>query len=194
VAKNVVRIGIGGEAGHVARAPTADDLPPPAQDYVKEFAGIYFEAMNQWFALLRIGQTGDVLSRVIQTKLPFGKFGIYLNAGHLIHLDEWVSSPIFPGSMVPIHSGMAMQVDVIPSSATYCSTRMEDGVVIAGRDLQEKLRLHYPACFSRCLGRREFMRNTLGIEVNDDVLPLSNMPAIVPPYFLGPNRILVLTN
>ena len=36
------------------------------------------------------------------------------------------------------------------------------------------------------------MRNTLGIEVNDDVLPLSNMPAIVPPYFFSPSQILVM--
>jgi len=34
------------------------------------------------------------------------------------------------------------------------------------------------------------MRNTLGIEVTDEVLPLSNMPAIVPPYFFSPNQIL----
>jgi len=47
-------------------------------------------------------------------------------------------SPVFPGSAIAIHSGMAMQVDVIPSSDTYFSTRMEDGFVIADRDLQEK--------------------------------------------------------
>ncbi len=91
-----------------------------------------------------------------------------------------------------MHSGMAMQVDVIPSSSTYFSTRMEDGIVIADRDLQGKLRALYPDCFARCVQRREFMRNTLGIEVTDDVLPLSNIPAIVPPYFFSPNQILVM--
>ena len=111
----------------------AADLPPVAQDYVAEFAGVYFEAMSEWFALLRIGETGDNLNEIIRTRLPFEKFGIFLNPGHLIHLDEWLSSPIFPGSQIRMHSGMAMQVDVIPSSSTYFSTRMEDGIVIADR-------------------------------------------------------------
>ena len=148
--------------------------------------------MSEWFALLRIGQTGDSLNEVIRSRLAFEKFGIYLNAGHLIHLDEWLSSPIYPESKVRIHSGMAMQVDVIPSSSIYFSTRMEDGIVIADTDLQGKLGAQYPECFSRCVKRREYMRNTLGIEVADEVLPLSNMPAIVPPYFFSPNQILVI--
>jgi len=171
-------------------ASSAADLPRGAQDYVTEFAGVYFEALSEWFALLRIGEAGDNLNEVIRTRLPFEKFGIFLNPGHLIHLDEWLSSPIFPGSQIRLHSGMAMQVDVIPSSSTYFSTRMEDGIVLADEDLQGKLRAQYPDCFSRCLERRWFMRNTLGIEVDDDVLPLSNMPAIVPPYFFRPNQIL----
>jgi Xaa-Pro aminopeptidase len=171
-------------------ASAAADLPRVAQDYVTEFAGVYFEAMSEWFALLRVGAAGDSLNEVIRTRLPFEKFGIFLNPGHLIHLDEWLSSPIFPGSQIRIHSGMVMQVDVIPSSSTYFSTRMEDGIVLADEDLQGELRAQYPDCFSRCLERRRFMRNTLGIEVDDDVLPLSNMPAIVPPYFFRPNHIL----
>jgi hypothetical protein len=173
-------------------ASSAADLPPAAQDYVAEFAGVYFEAISEWFARLKIGETGDGLNEVIRTRLAFDKFGIFLNPGHLIHLDEWLSSPIFPGSQIQMHSGMAMQVDVIPSSSTYFSTRMEDGIVIANRDLQEKLQALYPDCFARCLQRREFMRNTLRIDVTDDVLPLSNMPGIVPPYFFSPNQILVM--
>jgi hypothetical protein len=173
-------------------ASSAADLPQVAKDYVAEFAGVYFEAMSRWFALLRIGETGDGLNEVIGSSLPFEKFGIFLNPGHLIHLDEWLSSPIFPGSQIRMHSGMVMQVDVIPSSSTYFSTRMEDGVVIADKDLQGKLRALYPDCFARCVQRREFMRNILSIEVTDEVLPLSNMPAIVPPYFFRPNQILAM--
>ena len=146
----------------------------------------------EWFSLLRIGTCGDDLARLVDEKLPFDKFGIFLNAGHLIHLDEWVSSPIYPGSEVRIHSGMAMQVDVIPSSPTYFSTRMEDGVVIADESLRCQLQAQFPECFARCQKRRDFMNDVLGIHVPDEVLPLANIPAIVPPFFLEPNTVLAM--
>ncbi|MCL4875354.1 MAG: hypothetical protein KJ064_01785 [Anaerolineae bacterium] len=173
-------------------ADTEKDLPLAAQDYVENFAGLYFQVMNEWFSLLTIGTPGGVLARLIADKLPYDKFGIFLNAGHLIHLDEWVSSPIFPGSDLPLHSGMAMQVDVIPSSPVYFSTRMEDGVVLADASLREQIQTRYPDCYHRMQQRRRFMIDTLGMEVPEDVLPLSNIPAIVPPFFLVPNRVFAL--
>jgi hypothetical protein len=177
-------------AGWVAER--AEDLPASAQDYVAAFAGPYFEVMAGWFDLLRIGTPGGDLARLIDEKLPFERFGIFLNAGHLIHLDEWVSSPIYPGSDVPLHSGMAIQVDVIPSSPIYSSTRMEDGVVLADGTLRRELEGRFPACWERCQRRRAFMRDTLGIELPEEVLPLSNIPAIVPPFFLRPNLVFAL--
>ncbi len=173
-------------------ASSAADLPQTAADYVTAFAGVYFEALNEWFARMRIGATGDSLNEVIRKRLPFEKFGVFLNAGHLIHLDEWLSSPMLTSYTISIHTGMAMQDDDIPSSPTYFSTRMEDGIAIAAQDLQNKLRTQYPGCFARCLQRRDFMRDTLGIEVTDDVLPLSNIPGIVPTYFFKPNQILAM--
>ena len=170
----------------------AQDLPADAQDYVEAFAGPYFEAMGEWFGLLRIGTPGGKLARLIDETLPFDRFGIFLNAGHLIHLDEWLSSPIYPGSDVPLRSGMVIQVDVIPSSDVYGSTRMEDGVVLADQALQEELEKQFPACLQRCRRRRAFMRDVLGIELPGEVLPLSNIPAIVPPFFLNPNLVFAL--
>jgi Xaa-Pro aminopeptidase len=173
-------------------ASSASDLPPAAQDYVARFAGPYFEAMAEWFRLLRVGTPGGELARLIEERLPFERFGIFLNAGHLIHLDEWLSSPIYPGSEVRIHSGMVMQVDVIPSSPAYFTTRMEDGVVIADESLRHQLQEAYPTCWARCQQRRAFMIEVLGIDLPEEVLPLSNIPAIVPPFFLQPNQVLAL--
>jgi hypothetical protein len=170
-------------------ASSARDLPLDAQGYLENFAGPYFEVMSEWFGLLRIGTPGGELARLVDEKLPCEKFGIFLNAGHLIHLDEWVSSPIYAGSEVAIHSGMAIQVDVIPSSPTYFSTRMEDGIVIADESLRRQLHKQFPDCYTRCQKRREFMTGVLGINVPDEVLPLANIPAIVPPFFLEPNAI-----
>ncbi len=173
-------------------ASSAQDLPPQAQDYVETFAGPYFAVMSEWFSLLRLGAPGGDLARLVAEKLPFDKFGIFLNPGHLIHLDEWLSSPIYPGSAIPLHSGMAMQVDVSPASPVYFSTRMEDGVVIADESLRRQLQEQFPDCFSRCQKRRAFMIDILGIEVPEEVLPLANIPAIVPPFFLNPNTILAM--
>ncbi|MBN1584241.1 MAG: hypothetical protein JXA89_26265 [Anaerolineae bacterium] len=177
-------------AGWIAESAT--DLPDSAQDYVASFAGPYFEVMSEWFDALRIGTPGNKLARLIAEKLPFDKFGIFLNAGHLIHLDEWLSSPIYPGSDLPLRSGMAIQVDVIPDSPVYFSTRMEDGIVLADRALRQELEKAFPGCYARCQQRRAFMTNVLGIPLPDEVLPLSNIPAIVPPFFLNPNLILTV--
>jgi Xaa-Pro aminopeptidase len=173
-------------------AASAHDLPPEARDYVANFAGPYFEVMAEWFNLLRIGTPGGALDRLIAEKLPFEKFGIFLNPGHLIHLDEWLSSPIYPDSNVPLHSGMVMQVDVIPSSRTYSSTRMEDGVVIADQALRRQIETQFPDCFARCQKRRDFMADVLGIPLPQEILPLSNIPAVVPPFFLSPTMILAM--
>jgi hypothetical protein len=174
-------------AGWVAKS--AQDLVPAARDYVAAFAGPYFEVMAEWFGLLTIGTPGGKLAALIAEKLPFERFRIFLNPGHLIHLDEWLSSPIYAGSDVPLRSGMAIQVDVIPSSPAYFSTRMEDGIVLADAELRRSLRARYPACFARCQRRRAFMMDVLGVDLPEEVLPLSNVPAIVAPFFLRPNQI-----
>lgn len=170
-------------------AGSSQDLVPAARDYVAAFAGPYFEVMAQWFGLLRIGTHGGKLAALIAQKLPFDRFGIFLNPGHLIHLEEWLSSPMYAGSDVPLRSGMAIQVDVIPSSPVYFSTRMEDGIVLADAALRRSLQAHYPACFARCQKRRAFMIDVLGIDLPEEVLPLSNIPTIVAPFFLRPNQI-----
>jgi hypothetical protein len=173
-------------------AESAADLPSAASDYIPAFAGPYFEAMGEWFGLMELGTPGRCVYDLIQSRLPFEKFGIYLNPGHLIHLDEWMSSPFYAGSEIPVTSNMAIQVDVIPQSTTYFSTRMEDGIVIADGELREKLKRSLPDFYERCQTRRSFMTDVLGIELPEEVLPLSNTCAIVPPFFLAPNTVLAL--
>jgi len=173
-------------------AEDAQDLPSRAQDYVSAFAGPYFEAMAEWLNHLRIGQPGGVLYRLIQERLPFDRFGIFLNPGHLIHLDEWLSSPIYEGSDIRIRAGMVIQTDVIPSSPVFFSTRMEDGVAIVDGALREELQRRFPECYARCQARRRFVQETLGIALPEEVLPLSNMACIVPPYLLRPEQIFAL--
>ena len=148
--------------------------------------------MGEWFALLKVGTPGGRFYDLIQERLPFPQFGIYLNPGHLIHLDEWMSSPFYANSEVRVRSGMAIQVDVIPGSSRYFSTRMEDGVVVADGELRSQLKEFAPDCYGRCQKRRTFMSDVLGIGLPEEVLPLSNTCGIVPPFFLRPNSILAL--
>ena len=42
------------------------------------------------------------------------------------------------------------------------------------------------------MGRRDFMREVLGIAVSDDVLPLSNIPAFLPPLLLSRNHAMTM--
>jgi Xaa-Pro aminopeptidase len=177
-------------AGWIAQS--AADLTAAAVHYVPAFAGPYFESMGEWFALMKLGTPGHAFYDLIQKRLPFEKFGIYLNPGHLIHLDEWVSSPFYSGSDIPVASGMYIQADVIPQSSQYFSTRMEDGVVVADEELRRKLKELAPDCFDRCQKRRKFMTNVLGIALPEEILPLSNIAGIVPPFFLKPNTVLAL--
>jgi Xaa-Pro aminopeptidase len=173
-------------------AESAQDLPEAAKDYVANFAGPYFEAVSRWFAGLRLGASAGRLAREVFQDLPFAKYRIHLNPGHLIHLEEWLSSPFYPDSKIRLHSGMAIQSDVIPSSPEYFSSRMEDGLVLADAALRRQLKARFPACLARCEARRAFIREVIGVPLSDDVLPLSNMPAIVPPFLLRPNLVFAL--
>lgn len=166
------------------------DLPAAARDYVPNFAGPYFAAMAEWFSLLEVGTPGGELHSAIARRLPYDQYGIFLNPGHLIHFDEWTSSPIYAGSTVPLESGMVIQSDVIPSSPVYASTRLEDTFVIADLELRLALRAQFPEVSARCDHRRGFMMGVLGIELPDDVLPLSNLCGLAPPYLLKPNLVL----
>jgi hypothetical protein len=116
---------------------------------------------------------------------PF--FGVSLNPGHLIHLDEWVHSPITKNSQIRLRSGMALQVDVIPATGTpYFTTNIEDGIALADEDLRAEFSAKYPEAWGRIQARRRFMIETLGIRLKPEVLPFSNIPAFLSPYILNP--------
>lgn len=173
-------------------AADENDLPESAKGYVENFAAPYFAACCEWYSHLKIGTKGGVLRSLIDRLLPFDQFGVFLNPGHLIHYEEWMSSPIYKDSQEEIRSGMYMQVDIIPRSKNYFSSRMEEGVVIADDCLQGELRERYPETYARCMARRHFMQEVLGICLPKEVLPLSNIPAIVPPFFLSHTTVLSL--
>ena len=87
----------------------AGELPAGIADYVERLVAPYFEAIAAWYGSLRVGATGgDAYAAAMgHSSDPF--FGIFLNPGHLIGLDEWIDSPFYAGSTVELRSGMAFQ-------------------------------------------------------------------------------------
>ena len=153
----------------------------------------YFGAVAEWYEALHVGQRGGVLQEIIDRRLGDPFFGIFLNPGHQLHLDEWVSSPVWRGSEVELRSGMVMQVDIIPATGTpWFTTNIEDGIALADADLRAALASAYPAAWGRIQARRAFMRDALGIDLHPDVLPFSNLAAALPPFLLRPDRVLTL--
>jgi hypothetical protein len=155
--------------------------------------GPYFEAVADWYEAVHVGQTGGVLHEIIHRHLGDPFFGIFLNPGHQIHLDEWVNSPVAAGSGVELRSGMAMQVDIIPATGTdHFTTNIEDGIALADESLRAMFAKRYPAAWERIQARRRFMGDALGIELHPDVLPFSNIPAWLPPFLLRPDRAMIM--
>ena len=169
------------------------ELPDEVSDYVNRLVGPYFEAIAEWYEALHVGQTAGVLYEIIDRRLGDPFFGIFLNPGHQIHLDEWVNSPFFRDSNIELRSGMAFQVDVIPATGTeYFTTNIEDGIALADASLRSEFKQQFPEAMSRIERRREFMKTEIGIDLHPDVLPFSNIPAYLPPFLLRPDRVMTI--
>jgi hypothetical protein len=170
-----------------------DGLPDGVRDYVERLVAPYFGAIAEWYGALRVGQSGRVLHEIVARRLGDPFFGIFLNPGHQISLDEWVNSPIGPDSTAELQSGMYLQGDVIPATSTdYFTTNIEDGVALADETLRAEIAERHPDAWTRIQARRAFMRDALGIDLHPDVLPFSNIPAWLPPYLLDPSKAMVV--
>jgi Xaa-Pro aminopeptidase len=177
-------------AGWIAAGP--DDLPGEASDYVDTFVGPYVEAMSAWLSRMVPGTRGGDVFDLVHRLLPDDLYGVTLNPGHLIAYEEWMSSPIGEGSNEELKSGMVLQIDIIPSHPDYFSTRMEEGIVIADEALRSELAATHPGLLRRCEARRAFMRDALGLDVPDTVLPLADTAGMVTPFFLDPRLVVTL--
>ncbi len=165
----------------------ASELPEEISDYVERLVGPYFTAVAEWYGALHVGQVGGVLHEIVDRHLGDAFFGVSLNPGHYLHLDEWVSSPVRRGSSVELPSGCALQCDIIPATGTpYFTTNVEDGVALADESLRAAFAATYPEAWARIGIRRHFMSEALGIDLHPDVLPLSNIAGLLPPFLLRP--------
>jgi hypothetical protein len=171
----------------------ANGLPGNARDYVERLAMPYFACAAEWYQALGIGVEGGALDAIARRHLGAPFFNLILNPGHLIHLDEWMNTPVYPKSREALKSGQAIQCDIIPAvGAPYYSANIEDGIALLDQRGREEMREKFPAVTSRVEARRAFMADVLGIRLSPDVLPLSNLAAALPPFLLAPDRLLAM--
>jgi hypothetical protein len=171
----------------------AEELPAAIGDYVERLVGPYFAAVAEWYGALHVGQVGGALQAVVDRHLGDAFFGVSLNPGHQLHLDEWVNSPVFPDSTIELRSGMAIQCDIIPATGTpYFTTNIEDGVALADESLRSAFAAASPDAWQRVQARRRFMTDQLGIDLHPDVLPFSNLAGHLTPFLLRPDRAMTL--
>jgi hypothetical protein len=177
-------------AGVIARGSA--DLPKGLREFYPRFVSNYFSVVATWYENIRVGASaGDVFQAVERARdKSVCRFAV--NPGHYLHLDEWLHSPFAAGSLVELRSGMMIQMDIIPiATGPFCYANAEDGIVLADAALRAELAKEYPAMWRRIVARRAFMRERLGIRLDDSVLPLSNTPGWLPPYALDLDTALV---
>lgn len=184
--------GIGYWGSNTARAgflvEDASQLPDGAADYVDRLVTPYYETAAAWYETIRIGLTGGELYEVTASRIGDPFYGVFLNPGHFIHLDEWPSSPVSSGSTIEFQSGNAIQLDIIPGTGgPYHTSQIEDGIVLADAALRAQIAASYPDAWARIQARRRMVTDIFGIDLHEEVLPLSNTAAYLPPYWLAPN-------
>lgn len=155
-------------------------------DYVQP----YYAAVVTWWQTIGLGVSGGEVHDTIIDTLKDAQFKPALNPGHLVSFDEWVHSPIRPGSEDNLASGMALQCDIIPTPLPDSrGLNCEDTVAIADEKLRDEIAATYPELWSRITARRQFMIKKLGIRLKPEVLPLSVAPGYLPPFWLDPELV-----
>jgi hypothetical protein len=173
-------------AGMIAAGPR--DLTGNLREFYLPFATNYFQVVATWYEHVRIGASAGAVARTVEKVRDSRLYRFAVNPGHYLHLDEWLHSPFSMESRVRLRSGMALQMDIIPVSVgPFCYVNAEDGIILADARLRQQLAQGFPPMWRRMQARRRFMHDTLGIDLDDSVLPLSNLAAWLPPWALDLN-------
>ena len=177
-------------AGYLAES--ASDIPEEQRGYVEKIVAPYYATAAAWYETIRVGITAGELYEVTASRIGDPYYGVFLNPGHYIHLDEWPVSPVREGSTSVFKSGSAVQLDIIPGTVSGMqNSQIEDGVVLADDALRAELRTKYPAVMTRIDGRRDMLADVFGITLDESVLPLSNTAGYLPPFWLSPSLAMV---
>ncbi len=163
------------------------------KDKLFSFYGKFYEAMGAWLETLKVGVSGHDLHWAVHNIIGGDEYNVELNAGHFTGEDEWVNALSYDGSPHKVPNGAYMQVDIIASNSSPTRTAIcEDTVIVANADLRAELKAEYPEVYERIVARQKAIRS-IGIDISDDVLPLSNLNAAMFPLMLNLGKMFALS-
>ncbi len=164
------------------------------QTYLEKYVKPYFKAIISWYDAVKIGVTGGEIYRKVTAVFEGTGLQSSLNPSHLTSYDEWLHSPIRPGSSEQIRSGMVFQVDIIPTPLKAGQMlNCEDTICLADEPLREEIKVKYPKMWGRIQARRQLMIDQLGIHMAEEILPLSDGCGYLPPFWLLPDLVCVVS-
>jgi hypothetical protein len=160
-------------------------LGQPDTSFFEQIAAPYFQAITAWYQTLHIGTVGKEIFQAVDHAFEGSGLRSSLNPGHLTSYEEWVSSPIRSDSLEQISSGMVFQSDIIPTPLPAgWLVNCEDTVAVADASLRAELKTYYPELWARVQYRRRLMTEGLGIQLAEEILPLTDGTAYLPPFWL----------
>lgn len=169
-----------------------EELEVVQKGYLDNMVIPYFEAYVFWLENLKIGVNGHDFYTKFNSVYPQSKFGWELNPGHLTSDEEWLSSPFFENSTSIVRSGMIFAVDFIPIMEGYNGVSAESTVAIADETLRNEIKSEYPDLWDRIENRKKYIREIIGIELSDEILPLTSTLGYYRPFLLNTREALVV--
>jgi Xaa-Pro aminopeptidase len=184
--------GITAAIGYWGGLSSRGGLLAEADDDFLKLASGYFAGLLAWYEAVTLGASGGDIHESVAEALAKVGLRSALNPGHLTGHDEWVHSPIRPGSADKIASGMPFQVDIIPVPMPPGRTlNCEDGAATADAALRSELQRRHPEVSARIAARQRFIREEIGFAMPEHILPLSSTPLCLAPFWLAPRKLLV---
>ena len=174
--------GLSSRAGYAVKGP--EELSAAIRAYTDVLVKPYFTAIRAMLEKIHTGMTGSELYALINEVLPRNTYNWKLNPGHLTADEEWSMSPVYENSDTVLSSGMLFQTDIIPGLPGYGGVSAESTFALADNALQERIKAEYPDLWQRFEERRLYIRETLGIQLSDEVLPMCSTLAYLRPYLL----------
>lgn len=153
--------------------------------YLEDVVFPYFSAYKWWIDHLEIGKKGGDFYREFSDFYPQSTYGWNLCPGHLAADEEWLSSPFYQDSDASIQSGMIFQLDFIPSQAGHNGVSAESTIAIADATLRAQIQADQPELWARIQNRKAYLKDQLGLELAEDLLPLASTFAYYRPFLLN---------